>query len=116
MPTPPPVRIASSRLAFAKWLANNPLPGDQPFAASGARYQVARYCDYLGDNPVPRGDPLRDASARDAAVSAYKAYLEVFAPRAEIAGILANLDLFYVCLGIGPVVARETSLAAPTPA
>jgi hypothetical protein len=90
--------------AFARWLASNPLEGDQLFGASSARYQVARYCDYLGTNPWPRGNPLKDASARDGAVDAYRIYLGMFAPAETIEPVLANLDRFYVFLGLGPVV------------
>jgi hypothetical protein len=95
--------IGASWAAFLEWLENNPLEGDRPFGASGARYQVARYCDYLDTNPWFRGDPLNDASARDGAVSAYRIYLETFAPAAPIERILRSLDHFYVFLGLGPV-------------
>jgi hypothetical protein len=98
--------LGASRAAFEGWLARNPLEGDRPFAACGARYQVARYCDYLGANPWLRGDPLRDAGARDDAVDAYMRYLDVFPPAASVAGILDNLDHFYVFLGLGPAVRR----------
>jgi hypothetical protein len=96
--------IGASLAAFDRWLAHNPLEGDRPFGPAGARYQVARYCDYLGANPWLHGNPLQDASARDAAVNAYQRYLDTFAPGAAIAGVLDSLDRFYVFLGLGPVV------------
>ena len=98
------MNLGSSRAAFDRWLAQNPLAGDRPYATSGARYQVARYCDYLGANPWLRGDPLRNAGARDGAVSAYRQYLEIFPPEAAVASILDSIDHFYVFLGLGPVV------------
>lgn len=107
--------IGASRAAFEKWLALNPLADDRPFAVSGARYQVARYCDYLGANPWLRGDPLRDATARDGAVNAYRLYLDIFAPITGVTGILDNLDCFYVFLGLGPVVRRNPSFSVSTP-
>ena len=76
------------------------------------RYQVARYCDYLGTNPWPFGDPLGDEGARDGAVNAYRDYLEIFnVPRATIDAILVSLDRFYVFLGLGPV--RLASVSRP---
>ena len=106
--------IAASRAAFAKWLVKNPLEDDR-FGAAGARYQVGRYCDYLETNPWPRGNPLKDPSARDGAVSAYRSYLELFAPATTIEPVLRSLDHFYVFLGLGPVVtggARTTTSSA----
>jgi hypothetical protein len=96
--------LTASRTAFAKWLEHNPLEDDQPFGASGAQYQVSRYCDYLGTTPWPRGNALKDASARDGAVNAYRSYLELFAPVTPIERVLRSLDHFYVFLGLGPVV------------
>jgi hypothetical protein len=96
--------IAAPRAAFVTWLGHNPPEDDQRFGASGAQYQVERYCDYLETNPWPDGDPLKNPSARDGAVDAYRSYLEVFAPATPIERVLRSLDHFYVFLGLGPVV------------
>ncbi len=72
------------------------------YGGSSVRYQVARYCEYLDANPWGGGDPLRDTSARDGAVSAYATYLAMFdTPAAMIGLILTNLDHFYLFLGLG---------------
>ena len=79
------------------------------------RHQVARYCDFLGtqlllgaDPLVLAADPLADVDARDRAVNAYRAYLDVFNTAATpVSAILESLDRFYVFLGLGPV--REAS-------
>lgn len=97
--------------AFGKWLVNHPVAGDQPFGRSGARYQVARYCEYLGFNPWPRGNPLMDAAARDGAVSAYLLYLGMFAPAETIERAIINIDHFYAFLGMGPAL-RSPSMGA----
>ena len=44
--------LTASRVTFDKWLARYPRDGDRPFGASGVRYQVARYCDYLSPRPA----------------------------------------------------------------
>ena len=102
--------IPDTLSAFSRWLAGNPVAGDSIFSGSSVRYQVARYCDYLAANPWPGGDPLRERDARDGAVGAYAAYLEMFnTPAAMIAPILASLDRFYVFLGLGAVVSGTSS-------
>ena len=96
--------IPASLTAFTSWLAAHPVAGDSTFSGSSVRYQVARYCDYLGTNPWPFADPLGDQAARDGAVSAYRDYLHTFdVPGATIAKVLVSLDRFYVFLGLGPV-------------
>ena len=96
--------IPASLTAFTRWLAAHPVVGDSPFSGSSVRYQVARYCDYLGSNPWPFADPLRDEAARDGAVSAYTDYLDTFNVRgATVAAVLVSLDRFYAFLGLGPV-------------
>ncbi len=102
--------VAESLSAFATWLTKFPVDGDRIYSGASVRYQVARYCDYLAANPWPAGDPLREHSARDGAVFAYAAYLEMFnTPAATIAPILASLDRFYVFLGLGAVVSGTSS-------
>jgi hypothetical protein len=97
------ISIPASLSAFAIWLADHPVVGDQTFSGNSVRYQVARYCDYLHCNPWPGADPLGDKAARDGAVSAYRQYLDTFnAAPATIGGILVSLDRFYVFLGLGP--------------
>lgn len=104
---------AESLSAFATWLTKYPVDGDPIYSGSSVRYQVARYCDYLAANPWPGGDPLREHSARDGAVGAYAAYLEMFnTPAATIAPILASLDRFYVFLGLGAVTADTSRRTA----
>jgi hypothetical protein len=89
--------------AFAKWLTQHPVAGDQPFGGHGVRYQVARYCEYLATNPWPGGDPLADEVARDGAVNAYRIYLDTFNTGVSTTGaILASLDRFYSFLGLAP--------------
>ena len=96
--------IPGSLSAFASWLALHLVAGDSAFSQSSVRYQVARYCEYLVQNPWPLADPLRDHEARDGAVRAYREYLEAFnVPAATIAAILVSLDRFYGFLGLGPV-------------
>ena len=99
------ISIPASLSAFATWLADHPVVGDQTFSGNSVRYQVARYCDYLHCNPWPGADPLADKAARDGAVSAYRQYLDMFnAPVASGRGaVLLSLDRFYVFLGLGPV-------------
>jgi hypothetical protein len=88
--------------AFGAWLIKNPIVGDQVYAQSGVRYQVARYCDYLAANPWAGGDPLRHKTARDGAIAAYRLYLETFGtPDATIHLTMVSLDHFYVFLGLG---------------
>jgi len=100
--------------AFSRWLSGNPVAGDSIFSGSGVRYQVARYCDYLGTNPWPFADPLGDEVARDGAVSAYRHYLDTFnVPSATIDAVLVSLDRFYVFLGLGPV--RCEAVSRPDP-
>lgn len=102
--------IPASLSAFTSWLALHPVPGDSPFSGSSVRYQVARYCEYLGTNPWPFADPLRDEAARDGAVSAYADYLAMFnVSAATIAAVLVSLDRFYAFLGLGPVRCRTVS-------
>ena len=102
--------VGESLSAFATWLTKYPVDGDPIYSGSSVRYQVARYCDYLAANPWPAGDPLRERSARDGAVDAYAAYLEMFnTPAATIGPILASLDRFYVFLGLGAVVSGTSS-------
>ena len=108
----PRTSIPVSLSAFSRWLTANPVVGDAPFSQSSVRYQVARYCDYLGANPWPFADPLGDKAARDGAVSAYRDYLETFnAADATIDAVLASIDRFYVFLGLGP--ARLGALSPP---
>jgi hypothetical protein len=104
--------IGASLAAFARWLPSNPLEGDEPFGTTGARYQVARYCDFLEANPWHGGDPLKEARARDEAVKAYRLYLEIFAQQGTIEQVVRNLDHFYVFLGLGPVTQRRESASA----
>ena len=88
------------------------MAGDATFSGSSVRYQVARYCDYLGTNPWPFGDPLADRAARDGAVSAYRDYLDTFnVPGETIAAVLVSLDRFYVFLALGPV--RREAVSRP---
>ena len=102
--------VAESLSAFATWLTKYPVDGDPIYSGSSVRYQVARYCEYLAANPWPAGDPLRERSARDGAVGAYAAYLEMFnTPVATIGPILASLDRFYVYLGLGAVMSGTSS-------
>jgi len=104
--------IPASLSAFTSWLAVHPVAGDSIFSGSSVRYQVARYCDYLGANPWPLADPLGDEVARDGAVSAYREYLGTFnVPRTTIDAVLVNLDRFYVFLGLGP--ARIEAVSRP---
>ena len=104
--------IPDTLSAFSRWLAGNPVAGDSIFSGSSVRYQVARYCDYLGTNPWPLADPLGDEVARDGAVSAYRHYLDTFnVPSATIDAVLVSLDRFYVFLGLGP--ARLGALSPP---
>ena len=79
---PSPTPLAASQMKFEKWLEGNPREGDRPFGVFGVRYQVARYCDYLYANPRQGGDPLKDATARDEAVSGYGGR-----PRHVLAGV-----------------------------
>lgn len=108
-----PKSIPASLTAFTSWLAVHPVEGDSTFSGSSVRYQVARYCDYLGANPWPSSaDPLGDERARDGAVGAYRDYLEIFnVPSATIDAVLVSLDRFYVFLGLGPV--RPAALSRP---
>jgi hypothetical protein len=96
--------IPRSLTAFAAWLPLHPAAGDCARSDVSVRHQVARYCDFLGTQ-VPMGaDPLADVEARDRAVDAYRAYLEVFSPAATpISAVLESVDRFYVFLGLGPV-------------
>jgi len=110
--------IPASLTAFTSWLADHPVVGDSTFSRLSVRYQVARYCEYLGTNPWPSADPLRDEVARDGAVGAYADYLDTFnVPGATIATVLVSLDRFYAFLGLGPVrllaVSRAVLQAAP---
>jgi hypothetical protein len=90
--------------AFANWLAKHHVDGVEHYGSTSVRYQVARYCDYLHENPWSDGDPLKDVAARDGAVNAYRNYLEVFnTPAASIGSIMSSVDRFYVFLGLGPV-------------
>jgi hypothetical protein len=99
--------VARSFADFSKWLTDHPLDGDRIYGGSSVRYQVARYCDYLHANPWNGGDPLRLAQARDGALQAYGVYLATFGtPDAEIGPILANIDHFYVFLGLGAAADR----------
>jgi hypothetical protein len=100
--------IPRSLTAFAAWLPHHPAAGDCAHSDLSVRHQVARYCDFLGTQLVLGADPLADVEARDRAVSAYRAYLELFNTAATpISAILQSLDRFYVFLGLGPV--REAS-------
>jgi hypothetical protein len=88
--------------AFGTWLRAHPIADDPVYTRSGARYHVARYCEYLSANPWAAGDPLREQTARDGAVAAYRAYLETFgAAEATIRPSLISLDRFYAFLGLG---------------
>jgi len=102
--------IPASLTAFTSWLADHPVVGDSTFSRLSVRYQVAQYCEYLGTNPWPSADPLRDEVARDGAVGAYADYLDTFnVPGATIATVLVSLDRFYAFLGLGPVRLRAVS-------
>ena len=102
--------IPASLTAFTSWLADHPVVGDSTFSRLSVRYQVAQYCEYLGTNPWPSADPLRDEAARDGAVGAYADYLDIFnVPGATIATVLVSLDRFYAFLGLGPVRLRAVS-------
>jgi hypothetical protein len=106
--------VPATLSAFVSWLAKNPVDGDRPYSGAGVRYHVARYCDYLGGNPWPGGDPLREHAARDGAVLAYSIYLDTFnTPSATIGMILESLDRFYVFLGLG-AVASSAPMPAPS--
>jgi len=97
------ISIPASLSAFANWLLAHPVVGDATYSGQSVRYQVARYCEYLHNNPWPLADPLGDRAARDGAVSAYREYLGTYAPAEAVGGILLSLDRFYVFLGLGPV-------------
>ena len=85
-------------------------PAETAFSRLGVRYQVARYCEYLGTNPWPFADPLRDQAARDGAVSAYADYLDTFnVPGPTVTAVLVSLDRFYAFLGLGPVRLRAVN-------
>lgn len=102
--------IAASLTEFTSWLAVHPVVGDSTFSRLSVRYQVARYCEYLGTNPWPFADPLRNEAARDGAVNAYADYLDTFnCPSATIAAVLVSVDRFYAFLGLGPVRFRAVS-------
>ena len=112
----PPARTPVHRTlsAFGKWLSEHPVDGDRSYGRFGVRYQVNRYCEYLQGNPWRRGDPLRDAGARDGAVGAYKKYLEIFnTPAPMIGTIMTSLDRFYVFLGLGAVNSAPPQRDAP---
>jgi hypothetical protein len=104
--------IPGARAAFTIWVAKHPLDGDRPFGPFSARYQVGRYCDYLGANPWAAGNPLQDVAARDGAVDAYRLYLGMFAPASTIEIVMTNLDHFYIFLGLGPVVREAEAVGA----
>jgi hypothetical protein len=109
--------IPASLTAFTSWLTVHPVAGDSTFSRLSVRYQVARYCEYLGTNPWPFADPLRDEAARDGAVSAYAHYLDTFnVTGATIAAVLVSLDRFYGFLGLGPVRVRAVSRPGLLPA
>ena len=98
--------VGRSFAAFAAWLVENPLDGDRVYGASSVRYQVARYCDYLDANPWTKGDPLREPTARDGAMQAYRSYLETFdTPPAAIRLSLLGVEHFYLFLGLGEAAA-----------
>jgi len=106
--------IPRSLTAFAAWLPLHRTTGDETHSDVSVRYQVARYCDFLGTETLLVGDPLADVDARDRAVNAYRAYLDLFnTARTPVSAILESLDRFYVFLGLGPV--REASLGSFTP-
>lgn len=95
--------LPKSLSAFAAWLPLHPATGAHADSDVGVRHQVARYCDFLHlENPLS-SEPLVNQEARSRAVSAYRAYLEMFnAGATPIPSILASLDRFYVFLGLGP--------------
>jgi hypothetical protein len=98
------ISIPASLSAFASWLDVHPVVGDKTYSPQSARYQVARYCEYLHSNPWLGADPLGDTGARDGAVWAYQQYLVTFDMEPTgISGILVSLDRFYVFLGLGSV-------------
>ena len=110
----PRTSIPDTLSAFSRWLSGHPVVGDSIFSGSSVRYQVARYCDYLGTNPWPSADPLGDVVARDGAVSAYRDYLDTFnVSSTTIDAVLISLDRFYVFLGLGPV--RLEAVSRPDP-
>ncbi len=96
--------IPRSLTAFASWLPLHPAAGEGIHSDMTVRYQVGRYCDFLGTQLSLSADPLADTDARDRAVYAYRAYLELFNTAATpVSAILGSLDRFYVFLGLGPV-------------
>jgi hypothetical protein len=100
--------IPRSLTAFAAWLPRHRTAGDEGHSDVSVRHQVARYCDFLGTHVLLGADPLADVDARDHAVNAYRAYLELFNTAATpVSTVLESLDRFYVFLGLGPV--REAS-------
>jgi hypothetical protein len=104
--------IPRTLTAFAAWLPLHP-SADRATSDVSVRHQVARYCNFLGTD-VPLGaDPLVDLDARDRAVNAYRAYLDLFNSAAmPVTAILLCLDRFYEFLGLGPVRAASGRRAA----
>jgi hypothetical protein len=96
--------IPRSLTAFASWLPLHPATGNDIRSDVSVRSQVGRYCDFLGTQLSLSDDPLTDVDARDRAVNAYRAYLELFnTASTPVSAILGSLDRFYVFLGLGPV-------------
>jgi hypothetical protein len=99
-----PAGIPRTLTAFAAWLPLHPAEGDHAHSDVTVRHQVARYCDFLDTEVRLGAAPLEDVNARDRAVSAYRAYLEMFRTAAmPVSAILECLDRFHTFLGLGPV-------------
>ena len=90
--------------AFAAWLPLHRLDDGGSHSDMSVRHQVARYCEFLGTVLLSSSDPLTDLDARDRAVDAYRAYLELFNTAAmPVSSVLECLDRFYAFLGLGAV-------------
>jgi hypothetical protein len=95
--------IPRTLTAFAAWLPLHP-SGDRAPSDVSVRHQVARYCNFLGTDVALGADPFMDLDARDRAVNAYRAYLDLFNTAAmPVSAVLKCLDRFYDFLGLGPV-------------
>jgi hypothetical protein len=104
--------IPRTLTAFAAWLPLHPAGHRGPSDVS-VRHQVARYCNFLGTDGPLGADPLVDVDARDRAVHAYRAYLDLFNTAAmPVSAILQCLDRFYDFLGLGPVRAASDRRSA----
>jgi hypothetical protein len=90
--------------SFAAWLPLHPVDGDGVQSDVSVRHQVARYCEFLGTVLTSSTDPLSNLAARDRALDAYRAYLEMFNTTAmPVSSVLQCLDRFYAFLGLSLV-------------